>query len=86
MLTSKSCKRMTIESLDDVERYLSGHLIPRTTDEVDQRNLAKCVAVVSAIAMRDGDIRDTVRQSEERLEEALDRVRSQYGDPSGGSP
>jgi hypothetical protein len=79
MATSKACKGMTIESLDDVERYLS-HLLPRTTDEVDQVNLAKCVAIVSALAMRDGDIRDTIRQSEERVGDALARVRSEYGE------
>jgi hypothetical protein len=78
--TSKTCKGMTIESLDDVERYLSGHLLPRTTDEVDQVNLAKCVAIVSALAMRDGDIRDTIRQSEERIGDALASVRSEYGE------
>jgi len=80
MSTSKDCARMTIRNLDDVERYLNGHLLPRTTDEVDQRNLVKCVEVVRALALRDGDIKDLVRQTDERLRVALDRVRAEYGE------
>jgi hypothetical protein len=71
---------MVIRDLDDVGRYLSGHLLPRTTDEVDQRNLAKCVEVVRALALRDGDIKDLVRQTDERLKDALERVKAMYGE------
>ena len=80
MSSSKDCARMTIRNLDDVERYLNSHLLPRTTDEVDQRNLAKCIAIVRALALRDGDIKDLVRQTDERLEDALERVKSEYGE------
>jgi|HubBroStandDraft_2_1064218.scaffolds.fasta_scaffold02877_7 hypothetical protein len=80
MSSSKDCARMTIRNLDDVERYLNGHLLPRTTVEVDQRNLAKCIAIVRALALRDGDIKDLVRQTDERLNDALERVKSEYGE------
>ena len=75
-------KNMTIRNLDDVGRFLSD-LLTRTIerkDYVDAKHLAKCVAVVSEFAMLGGDIRDAVRQSEERLAESLDLVRAEYGE------
>jgi hypothetical protein len=72
-------KTMTIRNLDDVERFLND-LLSRTKDDVDQKLLAKCSAVVNAEAMIEGDIQDARRWKKRRIEENLDRVRSQYGE------
>ena len=72
-------KATAIRSLDDVERFLND-LLARTRDDVDQKLLAKCVAVVGAEAMFEGEVQDARRWRQRHIEENLDRVRAEYGE------
>lgn len=40
------CKDMTIDSLDDVHRFLSVHLLDRVTNEIDRANLEKSLPII----------------------------------------
>lgn len=45
MSDPRHCQGMTIDRLDDVERYLRVHLITRV-GEIDETNLRKCLEVI----------------------------------------
>lgn len=79
MITSKQCAGMTIRSLDDVVSYLSTHLLPRTADDVDRVNLAKCVAVARAMAELEEDARVAVVKKDARLDDLVHEAELRYG-------
>ncbi len=59
----KSCANMTIESLDDVERYMRVHLFSRLTNDIDRENVSKSCNVVRRAALALRDVRAAVEDS-----------------------
>jgi hypothetical protein len=69
--TPSDCRRMTIQSLADVERYLGTHLIGRVDDD-DAFVLEKCVAVVRAASELEEAERELRGRSDDRRASLLD--------------